>query len=196
MTFRFTVVALLFTLLTGCAKRAGRPDAPSSVESYYPLAVGNRWTYAVEFLGEKRVQEVEILRSENGYFFDNQGGALMLDAYGIRDEKRYLLRSPVIPGRSWDNVVSGSSTERYQVLQAGAPCETRAGRFADCVRVEGRNRVNPETTLVNALTFAAGVGLVRVEVTAEARGRKIPQTRLELTAYRLVKSGSLEDRTP
>ncbi|HYH97562.1 hypothetical protein [Hyalangium sp.] len=163
------------------------PRDSARLGDYYPLAVGNSWSYLVNGRGDKRV-DVQILKEEDGFFHDSQGGQLMVDSFGIRDQKRYLLRGPVEPGRTWTNVVSVSSTERYQILQAGVSCESRAGVFQDCVQVEGRNRVDAETTLINTFTFAPGVGLVRIQVEAERNGQRIPQTWLELTSYQ-VKPG-------
>jgi hypothetical protein len=176
-----------------CASRqqVEQPESrPStSLGDYYPLAVGNRWTYRVNGREDKTV-DVEILKEEEGYFHDNQGGQLTVDGFGVRDRKRYLLRGPLSDGNSWTNVVSVSSTERYRILQAGVPCEAPAGAFAHCVRVEARNRVDASTTLINALTFAEGVGLVRIEVSAEkANGERLPQTWLELASFKVQGPG-------
>jgi hypothetical protein len=168
------------------AEQESRPS--ESLAAYYPLAVGNRWTYRVNGRVDKTV-DVEVLKEENGYFHDNQGGQLSVDGFGVRDRKRYLLRGPLAEGNQWTNVVSVSSTERYRILQSGVPCEAPAGSFAHCVRVEARNRVDAATTLVNALTFAEGVGLVRVEVSAEkSNGERMPQTWLELASFQLQES--------
>jgi len=177
-------------MAAGCAKRV-ETQAPVAAESrpaasYYPLAVGNRWTYRVKFLGQEREQQVEIVRQQDGAFVDNQGGQLVADAYGVRDQKRYLLRYPLETGRTWSNVVSVSSVEHYRILEAGTRCEVPAGSFEDCVRVEGRNRVDERTTIVNEMTFAQGVGLVRVQVIAEVGAKRIPQTELRLLSYRLA----------
>ncbi len=110
-------------LLGACAKRVetfDRDDLPS-LSDYYPLAVGNRWTYQTSFLGEKRTQEVEVLKQVEGYFEDSQGGQLTVDAFGVRDQKRYLLRAPLEPGRTWTNVVSVSSVEHYKVMAVWVP---------------------------------------------------------------------------
>jgi hypothetical protein len=170
------------------AERESRPAA-DSLAAYYPLAVGNRWTYRVNGRSDRTVN-VQVLKEEDGYFHDNQGGQLSVDGFGVRDRKRYLLRGPLTEGNQWTNVVSVSSTERYRILQAGVPCEVPAGSFPHCVRVEARNRVDGETTLVNALTFAEGVGLVRIEVSAEkSNGERLTQTWLELASFKLQESG-------
>ncbi|HYO52238.1 hypothetical protein [Archangium sp.] len=185
--------ALVVVGAGACAsrQRGGEQESrPSeSLAAYYPLAVGNRWTYRVNGRVDKTV-DVEVLKEEGGYFHDNQGGQLAVDGFGVRDRKRYLLRGPLAEGSQWTNVVSVSSTERYRILQSGVPCEAPAGSFEHCVRVEARNRVDATTTLVNALTFAEGVGLVRVEVSAEkSNGERMPQTWLELASFKLQDQG-------
>ena len=158
----------------------------ASVASYYPLAVGNRWVYGVDMLGEHHDEVVEIVKQENGYFVDAKGNPLAVDAFGLRDPKRYLLREPLEAGREWTNVVSVSSVEHYRILEAGTSCEAPAGKFEGCVRVESRNRIDNKTTLVNDITFAPQVGMVRIEVAAEVGGQHIPQHRLLLKSYRLA----------
>ena len=179
-------------VFAGCAKRVETQAAveqaadPRPRVSYYPLAVGNSWTYRVKFLGSESTQTVSILRQEDGAFVDSQGGQFVSDAFGIRDQKRYLLRYPLEASRTWSNVVSVSSVEHYTILAAGTPCQSPAGSFEGCVRVEGRNRVDARTTVVNDFTFAPGVGLVRIEVSAEVGGKRIPQTELLLASYKLA----------
>ncbi|RKH62744.1 hypothetical protein [Corallococcus aberystwythensis] len=186
-------LALLASTLvgSGCAKRvdADARPSPESIGQYYPLAVGNAWTYRIDARDDKPVT-VEIVKEQDGYFVDNQGGQLTVDAFGLRDPKRYLLRGPLEAGRGWNNVVSVSSTERYQLVQVGFACKVPAGSFPNCVSVEGRNKVDAQTTLVNTMTFAAGVGLVRVDVATEHQGKRVPQTELELVSYKLDGAGA------
>ena len=160
-------------------------DAPESLAAYYPLAVGNRWTYRVNGREDKPVT-VEVLKEEDGYFQDSQGGQLTVDGFGVRDRKRYLLREPLTEGSQWTNVVSVASTERYRILQAGVPCDAPAGAFSECVRVEASNRVDANTSLINEFTFARGVGIIRVAVSVQrGSGERLPQTSLELVSYKL-----------
>ncbi|MFP2963840.1 hypothetical protein ACLEPN_40500 [Myxococcus sp. 1LA] len=181
-------VLAALVLGTGCSKHveAAADSSASSgdVSEYYPLAVGNSWTYRLNGRDDKEVT-VEIVKEESGVFHDNQGGQLSLDGYGLRDPKRYLLRGPLKTGHAWTNVVSVSSTERYRIVQAGESCQTPAGTFPRCVQVEGRNRMDAKATLVNTMTFAPGVGMVRVETVLETNGQLTPQILLELTAWQL-----------
>nr|WP_225937869.1 hypothetical protein [Myxococcus sp. RHSTA-1-4] len=188
-------VAVLAALVlggSGCSSKnvEAQPRARTTgdVSQYYPLAVGNRWTYRVNGRDDKPVS-VEILKEEDGYFHDSQGGQLAVDAYGLRDPKRYLLRAPVEAGHSWTNVVSVSSTERYRILEAGVRCESPAGTFDNCVQVEGRNRIDEKATLINTQTFAPGVGMVRMQVDVETKDQRVPQTWLELTSWQVRPQG-------
>jgi hypothetical protein len=173
-------------MLAGCAKRVpeGRGAAPRAAD-LLPLAVGNRWTYDAQFLGEQREQTVEIVGKEGPFFRDSEGAELTVDRYGLRDRKRYLLQEPIEVGRTWSNVVALSSTERYEVIEVGADCQVKAGRFKGCVKVEGRNPINENTTLVNVMTFAPEVGIVSIETLTESQGRRVPQTQLALKSYKL-----------
>jgi hypothetical protein len=58
-----------------------------------------------------------------------------------------------------------------------------AGTFQDCIRVESRNRMDEQRTLVNELTFAPSVGIVRIELTLESSNKKVPQSVFELKEF-------------
>jgi hypothetical protein len=204
-SFGVGAVALLATLAlgSGCSKKnveaAPRTASTDNVAQYYPLAVGNRWTYRLNRTDHKQIT-VEIQSESDGYFHDNQQGHLAVDAYGLRDSKRYLLRGPLQQGHTWTNVVSVSSTERYRILEVGVPCESLAGTFQDCVQVEGRNRMDANATMVNTLTFAPGVGIVRLEVVVESKeGQRTPQVLMELTGWQFAsgeRGGTAARATP
>ena len=49
--------------------------------------------------------------------------------------------------------------------------------------VESRNRVEEGTTLVNEMTFAPGVGIVRLSTVLESNGKRIPQSTLALVKF-------------
>ena len=51
--------------------------------------------------------------------------------------------------------------------------------------VESSNRIEEGKTLVNELTFAPKVGLVRVSTLLENRGQKVPQSTLQLVKYQV-----------
>ncbi|HLT29714.1 MAG TPA: hypothetical protein VK013_06710 [Myxococcaceae bacterium] len=184
--------AALLLSLTGCASTP-RVDPAATVEAaddahltphshYYPLEVGNRWSYRI--VGSSGgLQTVELVGRQQDAFVDQQGGQLTVDEEGIHDGARYLLKAPVRSGTRWSNVISATATEHYRIISALAPCEVPAGRFDDCAVVEARQRVDDGVTLSNTMTFARGVGLVRVQVTAHTARGEIPQSELQLEDY-------------
>ena len=188
----FVLLFSLASLLGACARwvdtSASAPQA--SLEAYYPLAVGNRWTYALNGAEDKTV-EVAIVKEEGGYFHDSRGSRLAHDAFGLRDgDKRYLLRGPLEVGHSWTSIVSVSSTERYRITATGVPCTVPAGTFQDCVEVEGRTRAEGDRVLAVHYTFAPRVGLVRIETVLEEGRKRLPQVKLELARYTLKGAGA------
>lgn len=180
---------LLLVAAAGCVKSSNveqRPEvAGTPAREFYPLAVGNTWSYQVQLLGQKTEIEVKVLKEDNGVFEDSTGNQLFNDAFGVRDQKRYLLRDPVEVGTEWSNVVSVSSVERYKIVSANVGCDSAAGHFEGCVVVESTNKVEEGKALVNELTFAPKIGLVRVSTLLSHDGKKIPQSTLELTKYQV-----------
>jgi hypothetical protein len=167
----------------GGSGAAAAAQAPASLEAYYPLAVGNRWTYALNGAKDKQL-EVAIVKEEGGYFLDSRGARLAHDAFGLRDgDKRYLLRGPLEVGTRWQSIVSVSSTERYEITATGVPCTVPAGAFEGCVQVTGRTRAEGERVLAAHYTYAPRVGLVRIETVLEEGSRKLPQLKLELASF-------------
>ena len=174
---------------TGCAKKTVRPEERQrQLSEYLPLSVGNSWTYDRVFLGEEGEQTVQIVREEDGFYVDDRGNALAVDAHGIRDPKRYLLRYPLESGREWTTIVSVSSMERYKILDVGFRCEVPAGTFTDCVRVEGRSRIDAEQWMVNQITFAPGVGMVRFEFFLDTANKRIPQGQMVLKRFEVAQA--------
>lgn len=185
MKLACAAAAALALALAGCAHAPAQGSAEGRVaRDYYPLAVGNAWTYQAQMLGDQRTMTVEILRQRDGFFEDNHEARLTEDGDGLRDDRRYLLKNPLRTGAEWDNVVSVSAREHYRISEADAPCEVPAGSFQHCVTVESRTRTQA-VTLVNEITFAPHVGIVRLRVHADADGKEIPQTEFVLTRYAL-----------
>ncbi len=172
--------------LLGCVKNASvaPPALQHTAADFFALKVGTQWDYEVELLGAKKTNEVRLVKqNREGYFEDSTGAQFLVDAFGVRDQKRYLLRNPIAVGTSWTNVVSVSSVEHYEIVGVEQPCATRGGRWDDCVTVESRNRIGEGKALVNQYTLAPGVGIVSLGTLLETDGRHIPQARLELVRF-------------
>jgi hypothetical protein len=187
---------VLWLVFTGCVKGPHVEERPSiagtPAKEFYPLAVGNSWGYDVQMLGSQTQMEVKILKEDNGVFEDSTGTRIFADAFGVRDEKRYLLRDPVEVGTEWSNVVSVSSVERYKIVSAGVSCDSPAGHFENCAVVESSNRVTEGKVLINELTFAPKVGLIRISTVLENNQQKVPQLTLVLGRYQVKGAPALE----
>lgn len=185
----------------GCAHEAAAPASPAAPAAtapaarlpesarYFPLAVGNQWTYEATYLGERSTRRVELVAFRDGSYVDRDGRALRVDREGVRDQVRYLLHEPLTAGATWTSVVAPGSAEHYRVLSVQTPCEAPAGRFADCAEVESRTAADPANAariLVNRVTFAAGVGIVRVRTELEEGQRSAPTAELRLTAFEVA----------
>ena len=185
---------LLAALAAGCSHAPpGKPDrtaGPSPAE-LFPLAVGNEWTYLDRSPalapGDKPPERtVRILsRSADGFFRDNERGELRADVDCLRDRSRRLLCAPVAKGHSWVSVTGVSATERYEVVATGERVRTPAGTFSDCVRVRAHVRAGPGAEHVLELTYAPGVGPVRIETFAVVEGKATAQVSAELKSYSL-----------
>ncbi len=180
-----TAAVVLALAVAGCARVAPPPAvARPAAGDFFAWAPGTRWTYQRQFLGASETMEVRLLKKNaDGYTEDSTGAQLLADAFGVRDQKRYLLRNPVAAGTTWTNVVSVSSVESYEILGTGQPCDTPAGSWQDCVVVESRNRIEAGKTLVNEYTLAPGVGIVRLATSLDAGKGRLPQARLELVGF-------------
>jgi hypothetical protein len=189
----------LAALAAGCARaptapaEASRPSAGGPAH-YFPLAIGNEWVYRDESPAlppERRgTRTVRILeRTADGYFRDNERGELRADRDCLHDRSRRLLCGPIAQGTTWSSVVSVSSTERYEIAAVGETVSTPAGRFAGCVRVRAHNRAARGTDHVLEITYAPGVGPVRIETFAVVGAEVTPQVRAVLQSYRVEGRG-------
>jgi len=187
---RTTPLLVLAALLAGgCAhapKGAPRAGAPAD---WFPLAVGNEWVYAdrspqLPPRGQKRTVRI-LSKDADGYYVDNEKGALRADPDCLHDRLRRLLCAPFEPGHAWSSVVSVGSTERYEIVAVGERVQTPAGAFDGCLRVRAHTRAGPEAEAVLEITYAPRVGPVRIETFAVVRGVATPQIRAELESYRV-----------
>jgi len=188
---RVKTLLLLAALGIACARAPVATPQPAAPGDYFPLAVGNEWVYRDESpalpperRGDARTVRI-VDRTKDGYFRDNERGELRADRDCLHDRARRLLCGPIAPGTSWSSVVSVSSTERYEIAAVGEAVATPAGRFENCVKVRAHNRAAPTTDLVNEITYAPGVGPVRIETFVVVEGKVTPQFRALLQSFRV-----------
>jgi hypothetical protein len=189
---RVALVCGLFAALacSGAAPQAEKePTAPAPAvnpAAYYPLAVGNSWTYEVSSGGGTRRDTVQIVGRDGPWFLDDHRGRLQADSAGVRDADRYLLRMPLTAGAKW-SAVENLVVQRFEVVATDADVTTRAGRFARCVVVRNEQPLAEKRgKYVTEWTYAPHVGLAQlVTQTVSASGTAHDQVRLELVSYRV-----------
>lgn len=166
---------------------AAAQAAPGAPADYFPLAVGNAWTFLDRSPqtadAARRIVRI-VSRAPDGYFVDADGNALRADADCLHDRARRLLCAPLEAGRTWTSVVGPSVTEHYEIAGVAETVDVPAGSFKGCVRVRSRIR-GGDVGQVAELTYAPGVGPVRLETFAVVGGVLRPQIRGELESYRL-----------
>lgn len=185
------LVLALVLALAACARApvapAARPPSPSPAE-YFPLAVGNTWTFLdrspQQAQPSRRTVRI-VARDRDGYYLDDQRGALRADADCLHDRARRLLCQPIAPGSAWISVVSASATERYEIAGVDESVTVPAGTFRGCVRVRSQLRAGA-VDQVAELTYAPGVGPVLLQTFAVVKGVATPQIRGELETYRIA----------
>lgn len=190
-------LAVCCSCATGTSATGAKETAPQrTAADFFSLKLGSSWEYEASMLGEKRKLPVSIVKVVDGLAEDSTGARMLADAWGVRDERRYLLRNPIETGTRWNNVVSPSSVENYEIIAADQPCDAPAGRWEGCVVVESRNRIDASKTLVNEITLAPGVGIVRMATTLEDQGKRLPQSQLNLLKFTAPGAAPVEAAKP
>jgi hypothetical protein len=187
-TMRAFLAVSLLAVLAGCA-HSRRSGGSTRLADYYPLAVGAEWTWEDQSpqlpVGRPVLRTVRVLeRSADGYFKDSGRGELRVGAC-IEDRARSLLCGPIAVGTRWSSVLTPTSTESYEIVAVGERVVTPAGAFDGCVRVRANTRAAADTELINEISYAPGVGPVRIEVITVGHGKAVSQFRAVLRSYRL-----------
>jgi hypothetical protein len=185
---RSPVAIALLAALAGCAHAPRPSPAAARPADYYPLAVGAEWTWEDQSpqlpAGRPAFRTVRILeRTADGYFKDSARGELRHGAC-LEDRSRSLLCGPIAVGTRWSSVLAPTSTESYEIVAVDDRVATPAGTFEGCVRVRSNTRAAPDTELINEISYAPGVGPVRIEVVTVVGGKAVPQFRAVLRAHR------------
>lgn len=177
---------MLLALLAACrsapAAKAATAAGEAGAARYYPLAVGNSWTYDV---GGGRQEKIEIVGRDGAWYLDDHRGRFRYETDGVRDADRYLLRTPVETGAKW-SAVDNLVVQRFEVASTEASAVTRAGTFTRCALVRNEQPLPNGGRFVTEWTYAPGVGMVEMRTSVLARdGTSQDQTHLELVTMHL-----------
>ncbi len=173
--------ALIVVVAAACATTRGGAGASERARDYYPLAVGNSWTYRITPSPPDTPEgEIAIVSEQDGFFALNVGGKLATRATSVTDGTRNLIEEPLEVGHEWVAVPAPSAVERYRIVATDADVKVPAGMFRGCVQVqieqEVMSREGVKGRLVGVWSYAPGVGPIhfiqRVHVGDDAPARK------------------------
>jgi len=174
---------VLLLVLCACKTAPATRSAADDAASYYPLAVGNSWTYAQS--GAEKRETIQIIGRDGPWFIDDHRGRLRYESDGVRDSDRYLLRTPLSAGARW-SAVENLVVQRFEVVSLDASLVTQAGTFTRCAVIRNEQPLKQGGKFVTEWTYAPKVGLAQIATsTIDAKGRQQEQTRLLLVAYHL-----------
>ncbi len=189
----------LFPLALACAS-AARPPAPANpalsengepVSAYVSLIPGNAWTYEVKSGARSATDTVRLVGQDGPWFLDDHRGRLRVDDLGLRDAERYLLRGPLLAGKSWTSVEQ-MAVQKFEIVSIDAAVQTRAGLFERCVVVRNSEPLPQGQSFVTDWTYAPGVGLISMRTrtvtpppagTPDAKPKEQEQLRLSLVKF-------------
>jgi hypothetical protein len=184
------ILALLFTLMVGRSVTA--QNARARVSDYFPLRVGDSWTYRhSEDDSEFTVKVLSAEKQPDGtmlYLVEKQAGAVIHSWYsksggwtllhreayqeqeGISvkyEPPREFLKNPLIAGAKWTwkgiGINKQSASESNQVVGAEV-VKVPAGRFR-AMKVVSKVS-DGETAVTKTYWYAAGVGLIKSMTTS------------------------------
>ncbi len=157
-------------------------------QQFFPLNLGNDWTYRRTLLGEKGEIHVSIVKKEKGLWVDNQGGRFRHDSYGLRDASRYLLYHPLVEGTKWTSRLAPGVVEYMEIMSDKATLTVPAGVFDNCLIVQAMNVLKDGNLLILETSYAPGVGMVRMETYLKTKKKeKKNQVLVELVKYNIPK---------
>jgi len=179
---RRAICAALLLYACKSGPQAAGAGSGEDATRYYPLAVGNSWTYA--FRGSDRQETIKIIGQDGPWFIDDHRGRLRYEKDGVRDADRYLLHTPLSLGAKW-SAVENLVVQHFEVVSMEASAVTHAGTFTNCAVVRNEQPLKQGGKFVTDWTYARKVGLVLlVTSTVDPQGRQQEQTRMQLVAYR------------
>jgi hypothetical protein len=186
----WAILSMTAALGVCCAHSPAGPSAdraPHPLAAYYPLAVGNCWTYATSFQGQPQADmRVCIVRQEKGFFLDDRPrpSRLRLDAGGLRDGAvRYLLKAPLHKGAKWMSVADVRTVEHYEIAEVNRQVSVPAGSFKGCVVVRQRVHMKDNLSMATTWTYAPDVGIVEIRSDLLVGAKVAPQARLRLKKF-------------
>ncbi len=179
-------VGLSSCATTKSSENAGDAKAPTfKLEDYYPLQLGNRWTYRISSLHSKPIERsIQIVKREGESFVDNLQQSFVVDSYGLRNNNvRYMLKYPLRVGTQWLSVTNITSVERYTIIEIDRTEKVPAGEYKNCLVVKAREQRAGQGAIEALLIFAPRVGLIKNVAIRDDGGHRVVYNTMELVEF-------------
>jgi hypothetical protein len=191
-------LGLTIAMFMKCMAQSSGGQPPD--EAYYPLAVGNHWTYRVQYIQAPRKADSQITwtvtkvdETSKGKVLqvwptpaspDDAAMQLLATPDGIKEttDGLVLLKFPLRPGDRWSHVsenprTNKPSTRTYRVVSKGDSCTASGVRFADCLVIEDRDPIVNVRTITK---YVRNVGPVSFQYFRGLSGKETLTSSLEL----------------
>jgi len=154
-------ILLIALLLPQSSLFAAEKDT-NETEKYYPLDIGYTWIYKGKFLGQPVDKKITIEKKDGSYFVDNTGAMLKHDRDGLRDNKRYLIKTPIKKGNKWLSILSSQSTEHYEIVQTDIKAKFKNEIIKNCIKVRSTARIDASKDMVIEWIYAPDIGMLNL----------------------------------
>ena len=170
--YSFFQMILIFSFFAGC-ERNTNPFIPDDYKNaFYPLHIGNQWTYNQQYPSVETVTSSAIFAGKT--YFNIEGSQLLQPEFWIREHENViyffdkeknseykLFDFRADPGTEWDlpGGYGCNFGERIEVVSRAETLDTPLGSFSDCYHfhhIGGCADGGVEDTW-----FVRGVGLVK-----------------------------------
>ncbi|MCB9639222.1 MAG: hypothetical protein H6728_07975 [Myxococcales bacterium] len=157
------------------------------LEEYFPLQVGNRWTYRISSINSKPVERsVRIIKRNGVMFLDNYRESYALDSYGLRNNNvRYLLKYPLRVGTQWLSVTNITSVERYSIMEIDRKVKVPAGEYKNCLVVKAREQRAGQGAVEALFIFAPRIGLIKNVALRDDGSSRLVYNTMELVDFQV-----------
>jgi len=200
---RSSVVIVVASLAFGAcssSKSAERPVTERQLSDYFPLHLGDGWTYLavsgprkdslrydVVEQPEPRVFVMQVKPgSEQSPSAPHKVGKARMESRprGIFDGTRYVLQEPLEVGTKWTAILDARTAEHFEIIAVNVETSVPAGKFADCIVVRSAIKEPGEVTQLSDATYCKGVGMVESIVTVAKPGKPtLTLGHLQLTVF-------------
>ncbi len=193
-TVRLPIVTLIAALTLFCTGQTTKPkDA-----RYYPLALGNVWTYNVHRVSPKAHDSMVVWRvTHAGETYqvwpkpmqsDDEGIELAVSGEGIKEISinTFIIKFPIRANETWTagQPKDGHRSRTFRVLSASKPCSAGNLKIPDCTTIEDDDASASGLRIVT--TYGRDLGPVLYLYYRKTHGKQLLVQTVTLTSYKFT----------